>query len=155
MSADPWEEGFDAWTPERRDELHDLARGLAESRGSEQELARAELEELKSLLRERAETAETYLRQVEVLRRRMLRIPEPEPAAAPGGRELAKLKEAAAAQLALAHAERARLEEREAAVHAVERELAGLRVELARERQELEALRAELATRADAPADHE
>ncbi len=141
MTTDPWEEGFDTWTPDAKDRLQELARGLAETRGSEQEHAREEVEELKRVLRERAEAAEEYLRQVEALRRRM------ELAPAVKALDVNELRAAAEAELALARAEREKLEEREAAVHAVERELAGLRVELARERQALEQLRAELEAR--------
>jgi predicted RNase H-like nuclease (RuvC/YqgF family) len=133
VTSDPWEEGFDGWTPppDRREPVQELEPGDPQD----------EIEELKRTLRERAEAAEEYLRHVERLRRGMERIP------APAAAEIEQLRTAAAAELALAQAERERLEERERAVRDVERELAGLRVELARERQALEELRAELEAR--------
>ena len=146
MTVDPWEEGFDGWMPPAsRDQLQELARGIADVRGVEQERAQDEIEALKQVLRERAEAAEEYLRQVEQLRRRM------ELAPAASSLDLDELRAATEAELALARAERERLEERERLVHEVERELAGLRVELTRERQTLEKLRAELEAREPPP----
>jgi predicted RNase H-like nuclease (RuvC/YqgF family) len=130
VTEDPWEESFDVWTPPA-EPVQELPRDGAYD----------EVEELKRTLRERAEAAEEYLRHVERLRRGMERMPAADAA------EIGRIRAAAEAELALAHAERDRLEERERAVREVERELAGLRVELARERQALEALRAELEAR--------
>jgi F0F1-type ATP synthase membrane subunit b/b' len=132
--VDPWEEGFDGWTPPGEGDA-------LEERRDDGDGPRDEIEELKLVLRERAAAAEEYLHHVERLRRGIERAP------APARQEIERLRAATEAELALAKAERDRLDERERVVHEVERELAGLRVELARERQELEALRAELEQR--------
>src|SRR5205823_2594791 len=83
---DSWEEGFDGWTPRPestagagadtgtdldREELLRLARELAARRHGEQEQARVELEELKRVLRERAEAVAARERELEQLQQRL------------------------------------------------------------------------------------
>src|ERR1051326_7282896 len=83
---DSWEDGFDTWTPRpgarageqtdtgtdlNREELLRLARELAANRQGEQEQARVELEELKRLLRERADAVAARERELEQLQKRL------------------------------------------------------------------------------------
>jgi hypothetical protein len=82
---DRWEDGFDRWTPRAeaaaaddtaveldldRESLLRLARELAEQRHSEREHARAELEQLKQALRDRAESVAARERELADLQRR-------------------------------------------------------------------------------------
>jgi chromosome segregation ATPase len=113
------------------------------------EQALAEVEEMKRTLREHAQRVAAREKELEQLRlevagRQGRRRPASAPAAAPGpdrSDELArKIAEAekrereAVQELALAKAERERLDEREQAIRKVERELAGLRIQLQEER---------------------
>jgi uncharacterized protein involved in exopolysaccharide biosynthesis len=114
------------------------------------EQALAEVEEMKRKLREHAQHVAAREKELEALRldvagrqgRRRASTPTPTPAAAGPDRsgELAqKIAEAekrereAVQELALAKAERERLDEREQSIRKVERELAGLRVKLQEE----------------------
>ena len=116
------------------------------------EQALAEVEEMKRTLREHAQHVAARERELEQLRLdvagRQGRRRSAAPAAAPPGpdrsEELArKVAEAekrerqAVQELALAKAERERLDEREQAIRKVERELAGLRVHLQEEKARL------------------
>jgi len=109
------------------------------------ERALAEVEEMKRTLREHAQNVAARERELEKLRLdvagRQGRRRAPAPAGPDRSDELAKgIAEAekrereAAQELALAKAERERLEEREQAIRKVERELAGLRIQLQDER---------------------
>jgi chromosome segregation ATPase len=127
--VDRWEDGFDSWTPRapggaedtdvdlERESLLRLARELAGQRNVEHAQAREELEQLKQLLRERAEAVAARERELEELQRSL------------GGRKPPKLKPSkekkpdAEAVEALAARERAALE-RGQAVEAREQELA-------------------------------
>jgi hypothetical protein len=100
------------------------------------EHALAEVEEMKRALAERArnvaELEERLMRQVEEgaqegRRARRTAVPEPTES------DLARAVAAAEAEKALAQAERERLDERERNIRRVERELAGLRVQLEKE----------------------
>jgi hypothetical protein len=100
--------------------------------------AMAELAQMKRTLAERAKNVaaleKQLMRQVEqgareVHRPRRATPPAPEPKES----DLTRAIAAAEAEKALAQAERERLEERERNIHRVERELAGLRVELEKE----------------------
>jgi hypothetical protein len=122
-----WEEGFDRWRPSaagptddtgvdlEREELLRLARELAEQRDVEHERARAELEQLKHALRERAESIAAREREL-AQRERMLAAGKH---AKPHRKE--RLDPAAAA--ALVARERAALER----AHALEARERGLR----------------------------
>jgi F0F1-type ATP synthase membrane subunit b/b' len=114
------------------------------------ERALAEVEDMKRRLREHAQNVAAREKELEELRLevagRQGRRRAPAPAAAGPDRsgELAqKIAEAekrereAVQELALAKAERERLDEREQAIRKVERELAGLRVQLQEERRRL------------------
>jgi len=118
---------------------------------AQREHALAVLEELKRELRERAAIVVARERELAELRRQVEQQLAGATAAPSEGRttklerELAekiaaaeRREREAAAELALAQAERERLEERERVVHEVERELAGLRVRLNEERERLE-----------------
>lgn len=98
------------------------------------EEALAEVEEMKRALAERA-------RRVADLEQRLMRQAEhgggSRPVGGPVESDLARAVAAAEAEKALAQAEREKLDERERSIRAVERELAGLRVELEQERQRL------------------
>jgi hypothetical protein len=122
------------------------------------EQALAEVERIKQQLREHAQHVAAREKELEALRlevagrqgrrRTSASAPAPAPAPAPAGpdrsSELAqKIAEAekrereAVQELALAKAERERLDEREQSIRKVERELAGLRVQLEEERRRL------------------
>lgn len=118
------------------------------------EQALAEIEEMKRKLREHAQHVAAREKELEALRldvagrqgRRRASTPTPTPVPAGPDRsgELAqKIAEAekrereAVQELALAKAERERLDEREQSIRKVERELAGLRVKLQEERARL------------------
>ena len=118
------------------------------------EQALAEVEDIKRRLREHAQNVAAREKELEELRlevagrqgRRRASAPVPAPAPAGPDRsgELAKkIAEAekrereAVQELALAKAERERLDEREQSIRKVERELAGLRVKLQEERARL------------------
>ena len=117
------------------------------------EQALAEVEEMKRKLREHAQHVAAREKELEALRldvagrqgRRRASTPTPTPAAGPdrAGELAQKIAEAekrereAVQELALAKAERERLDEREQSIRQVERELAGLRVELQEERARL------------------
>jgi len=111
------------------DELRKLARDLAARRESAYAEARAEVETMMAWLRERAGAVAQRERELAEVSNRL------------GGNgvveELAsarRLSEAAKAEHALAVAERERLEEREAQIHRVEKELAAQRIELEEKR---------------------
>jgi hypothetical protein len=100
--------------------------------------ALAELSEMKRTLAERArnvaELEKRLMRQVEQGAREAQRPRRPAPPPPePTESDLTRAVAAAEAEKALAQAERERLEERERNIHRVERELAGLRMELERE----------------------
>jgi cell division septum initiation protein DivIVA len=120
------------------------------------EQALAEVEEMKRSLREHAQNVAAREKELEELRlevagrqgRRRPSAPAAAPSADPGGpdrsKELAraiseaeKREREAVQELALAKAERERLDEREQSIRKVERELAGLRVQLQEERAKL------------------
>ena len=116
------------------------------------EQALAEVEEMKRRLREHAQHVAAREKQLEELRldvagrqgRRRVNAPAPAPPGPDRSGELAqKIAEAekrereAVQELALAKAERERLDEREQSIRRVERELAGLRVKLQEERARL------------------
>jgi chromosome segregation ATPase len=114
------------------------------------ETALAEVEEMKRQLREHAQRVAAREKELEELRlevagRQGRRRPTPTAPAGPDrSEELAKkIAEAekrereAVQELALAKAERERLDEREQAIRKVERELAGLRMHLQEERKQL------------------
>ena len=112
------------------------------------EQALAEVEEMKRALREHAQHVAAREKQLEEMRLdvagRQGRRRPPAPAGPDRSDELArKIAEAekrereAVQELALAKAERERLEEREQAIRKVERELAGLRIQLQEERTRL------------------
>jgi chromosome segregation ATPase len=121
------------------------------------EQALAQVEEMKRTLREHAQRVAARERELEQLRldvagrqgrrRSSMQAAPSSPAAAPGpdrSDELAKKiaeaekrKRQAVQELALAKAERERLDEREQAIRKVERELAGLRMHLQEERARL------------------
>jgi cell division septum initiation protein DivIVA len=113
------------------------------------EQALAEVEEMKRRLREHAQHVAAREKELEELRlevagrqgRRRTPAPTPAPTGPDRSGELAeKIAEAekrerqAVQELALAKAERERLDEREQSIRKVERELAGLRVKLQEER---------------------
>jgi chromosome segregation ATPase len=120
------------------------------------EQALAQVEEMKRTLREHAQRVAARERELEQLRlevagrqgrRRSSTQPAPVPAAAPGAdrtdelakkiAEAEKRERQAVQELALAKAERERLDEREQSIRKVERELAGLRIHLQEERARL------------------
>ena len=116
------------------------------------EAALAEVEEMKRRLREHAQRVAAREKELEQLRldvagrqgRRRTTTPPPTPAGPDRSDELAraiaeaeKREREAVQELALAKAERERLEEREQAIRKVERELAGLRMHLQEERKRL------------------
>jgi hypothetical protein len=116
------------------------------------EQALAEVEEMKRKLREHAQHVAAREKELEELRlevagrqgRRRAPAPAPAPVGPDRSGELAeKIAEAekrereAVQELALAKAERERLDEREQSIRKVERELAGLRVKLQEERARL------------------
>src|SRR2546423_11008000 len=116
------------------------------------EAALAEVEEMKRRLREHAQRVAAREKELEQLRldvagrqgRRRTAMPPPAPAGPDRSDELAraiadaeKREREAVQELALAKAERERLEEREQAIRKVERELAGLRMHLQEERKRL------------------
>ena len=100
------------------------------------EHALAEITEMKGALAERArhvaELEQRLMRQVEEGAREKPRTRDPV-AAEPTKSDLARAVAAAEAEKALAQAERDRLDERERNIRRVERELAGLRVQLEKE----------------------
>jgi len=113
------------------------------------EQALAEVEDMKRRLREHAQNVAAREKELEELRlevagrqgRRRASAPAPAPSGPDRSGELAKkIAEAekrereAVQELALAKAERERLDEREQSIRKVERELAGLRVQLQEER---------------------
>jgi small-conductance mechanosensitive channel len=111
------------------------------------EQALAEVEEMKRTLREHAQQVAARAKELEELRLEIAgrqgrrRAPSPAPEGRDRSDELArKIAEAekrerqAVQELALAKAERERLDEREQAIRKVERELAGLRIKLQEER---------------------
>jgi hypothetical protein len=120
------------------------------------EQALAEVEAMKQRLREHAQNVAAREKELEALRlevagrqgRRRPSAPPPPPSPAPAGpdrsdelaRKIAaaeKREQEAVQELALAKAERERLDEREQSIRKVERELAGLRMQLQEERQRL------------------
>jgi len=112
---------------------------------SRYEQALAEVEEMKRTLREHAQNVAARERELEKLRLevagRQGRRRAPAPAGPDRSDELAraiaeaeKREREAVQELALAKAERERLDEREQAIRKVERELAGLRIQLQEER---------------------
>jgi cell division septum initiation protein DivIVA len=118
------------------------------------EHALAEVEAMKQRLREHAQNVAAREKELEALRLEVAgrqgrrRSSAPAPASAPAGpdrsdelaRKIAaaeKREQEAVQELALARAERERLDEREQAIRKVERELAGLRMQLQAERQRL------------------
>jgi uncharacterized protein involved in exopolysaccharide biosynthesis len=120
------------------------------------EQALAEVESMKQRLREHAQNVAAREKELEALRlevagrqgRRRASAPAPSPAPTPAGpdrsdelaRKIAaaeKREQEAVQELALAKAERERLDEREQSIRKVERELAGLRMQLQEERQRL------------------
>lgn len=116
------------------------------------EQALAEVEAMKQRLREHAQHVAAREKELEALRlevagrqgRRRPSTSTPAPAGPDRSGELArkiaaaeKREQEAAQELALAKAERERLDEREQAIRKVERELAGLRMQLQEERQRL------------------
>jgi cell division septum initiation protein DivIVA len=120
------------------------------------EQALAEVEDIKRRLREHAQNVAAREKELEELRlevagrqgrrRGSVPMPAPAPDAPDRSSELAKkIAEAekrereAVQELALAKAERERLDEREQSIRKVERELAGLRVKLQEERARLSA----------------
>jgi hypothetical protein len=107
-----------------------------------------EVEEMKRALREHAQNVAARVKELENLRLEVAgRQGRRRPAAAPDparqdelGKKIAdaeKRERQAVQELALAKAERERLDEREQGIRKVERELAGLRVELEQERARL------------------
>lgn len=118
------------------------------------EQALAEVEDMKRRLREHAQHVAAREKELEELRLEVAgrqgrrRMSDPAPAPAPAGpdrsgelaqkiAEAEKREREAVQELALAKAERERLDEREQAIRKVERELAGLRVKLQEERAKL------------------
>jgi chromosome segregation ATPase len=111
------------------------------------EEALAEVEEMKRKLREHAQRVATREKELDELRLEVAGRQGRRRAAAPGpdrSEELArtiaeaeKREREAVQELALAKAERERLDEREQTIRKVERELAGLRVQLEEERARL------------------
>ena len=118
------------------------------------EQALAEVEEMKRKLREHAQHVAAREKELEALRLDVAgrqghrRASTPTPAPAPAGpdrsgelsqkiAEAEKREREAVQELALAKAERERLDEREQSIRKVERELAGLRVKLQEERARL------------------
>src|SRR5690349_9603717 len=121
------------------------------------EQALAQVEEMKRTLREHAQRVAARERELEQLRlevagrqgrrRSSTQATQPLPAAAPGPdrtdelakkiAEAEKRERQAVQELALAKAERERLDEREQSIRKVERELAGLRMHLQEERARL------------------
>jgi hypothetical protein len=119
---------------------------------SRYEQALAEVEEMKRTLREHAQHVAAREKELEALRlevagrqgRRRAPAAAPAPAGPDRSDELArkiaaaeKREREAVQELALAKAERERLDEREQSIRKVERELAGLRIQLQEERQRL------------------
>jgi hypothetical protein len=115
---------------------------------SRYEQALAEVEEMKRTLREHAQNVAARETELERLRLDVAGRQGRRRAATPAGpdrsAELAdaiakaeKREREAVQELALARAERERLDEREQAIRKVERELAGLRIELQQERERL------------------
>ncbi len=102
------------------------------------EEALAEVEEMKRTLAERArhvaELEEQLMWQVEEGASKSLTSPRPA-TPEPTESDLARAVKAAEAEKALAQAERQQLDERERNIRKVERELAGLRVQLEKERR--------------------
>ena len=111
------------------------------------EQALAEVEEMKRTLREHAQRVAARERELEQLRLEVAgrqgrrRAPAPDPAREDElSRKIAEAErreKEAVQELALARAERERLDEREQAIRKVERELAGLRMQLQEERKRL------------------
>jgi cell division septum initiation protein DivIVA len=118
------------------------------------EQALAEVEDMKRKLREHAQHVASREKELEELRLEVAgrqgrrRAPAPTPSPAPAGpdrsgelatniAEAEKREREAVQELALAKAERERLDEREQSIRKVERELAGLRVKLQEERARL------------------
>jgi hypothetical protein len=112
------------------------------------EHALAEVEEMKRTLREHAQNVAARERELEKLRLEVAGRQGRRRASAPAGPdrsdELAraiadaeKREREAVQEVALAKAERERLDEREQAIRKVERELAGLRIQLQQERERL------------------
>jgi hypothetical protein len=112
------------------------------------EQALAEVEEMKRALREHAQHVAAREKQLEAMRLdvagRQGRRRAPAPAGPDRSDELAraiaeaeKREREAVQELALAKAERERLDEREQSIRKVERELAGLRIQLQEERARL------------------
>jgi chromosome segregation ATPase len=112
------------------------------------EQALAEVDEMKRTLREHAQNVAARERELEKLRLdvagRQGRRRTPSPGGPERSDELAraiadaeKREREAVQELALAKAERERLDEREQAIRKVERELAGLRIQLQQERERL------------------
>jgi hypothetical protein len=114
---------------------------------SRYEEALAEVEEMKRTLREHARNVATREKELEALRldvagRQASRRSSPAPNATDRGQAEAiakaeKREREAVQELALAKAERERLDEREEAIRTVERELAGVRIQLEEERTRL------------------
>lgn len=143
--SEPWEEGFDTWTPQPaaggpdeppvdvdRDELLRLARELAARRQADQHDARAELEQLKESLRERAAAVAERERELLDLQRQLEK--KGKPATKQPGHDVE----------ALAARERQALERLQAA-ETRERELGARAAALETEAAQLAALREELA----------
>jgi len=120
--------------------------------GGRDEAGLAEVEEMKRRLREHAQRVAAREKELEQLRldvagrqgRRRTATAPPAPTGPDRSDELAraiadaeKREREAVQELALAKAERERLEEREQAIRKVERELAGLRMHLQEERKRL------------------
>jgi hypothetical protein len=111
------------------------------------EHALAEVEEMKRTLREHAQRVAAREKELEQLRLEVAgrqsrrRAPAPDPARedelARKIAEAEKREQEAVQELALAKAERERLDEREQSIRKVERELAGLRMQLQEERTRL------------------
>jgi F0F1-type ATP synthase membrane subunit b/b' len=128
------------------DTLRPVSNGLDMRDRYEQALA--ELEEMKRTLREHAQHVAARERELEELRLEVAGRQGRRRTAAPAGpdrsdelarkiAEAEKREREAVQELALAKAERERLEEREQSIRKVERELAGLRVQLQEERTRL------------------
>jgi chromosome segregation ATPase len=129
------------------DELRRLAGDLASRRESAYDEMRGEVEMLKAQLRERAAAVAERERELLALEQRLN-----EHGVAAELAEAKRLAAEAEAERLLAHAERERLEEREQQIHAVEKELAALRIDLEQEpqaarRKELDAREAALDAR--------
>jgi hypothetical protein len=125
---------FSAYTlrMERLDlgQLRELARELASRRETAYAEVQAEVETMKAWLRERAAAVAERERELAELSSRLGQNGLAEELAA-----AKRMAAAAEAEWSLAVAERERLDEREARIHEVEKELAALRIELEQKRE--------------------